>query len=181
MTYATVLAAVVSAVSAEAIGAYGGGGFEPRVQCDPLKGAITGKQSKQLDTCWVFGRLHKHLPAHHWRALLAKYSTDVDRKHAAIAELAKAIQSPAPERFRHAAVVTWAMPKLQGVEGKRSTSTLPAGWYEMDNWSDDPVPIKTQERWRRDIRRLLEYQVDEALSVAQELLDAEGLIRVEAA
>lgn len=176
MTYATVLAAVVSAVSAEAIGAYGGGGFEPRGQCDPLKGAITGKQSKQLDTCWVFGRLHKHLPAHHWRALLAKYSTDVDRKHAAIAELAKAIQSPAPERFRHAAVVTWAMPKLQGVEGKRSTSTLPAGWYLMDNWSDDPVPQRTQHRWKSAICKSLDGQVNDALQMAQELLDAEGLI-----
>ncbi|MNG14008.1 hypothetical protein D3C84_977290 [compost metagenome] len=46
----------------------------------------------------------------------------------------------------------------------------------MDNWSDDPAPIKTQERWRRDIRKALERQVDEALSEAQVILDNEGLL-----
>ncbi|MBX9754800.1 MAG: hypothetical protein K2X80_08605 [Pseudomonadaceae bacterium] len=181
MTYSTALAAVVSALSAETVSAYGSGGFEPRVQCDPLKGAITDKQSKLIDSCWVFSRLHEHLAPHHWRALLAKYSTHVDRKHAAIAELAKAIQSPAPERFRHAAVVTWAMPKLQGAEGKRSTHTLPASWYNVDNWSDEPTPARTQTRWKSSICKSLEAQVTDALQMAQELLDAEGLIESRAA
>ena len=77
--------------------------------------------------------------------------------------------------------MTWALPRLPGVDGKRSTNVLPAGWYEMDNWSNEPHPIKTQERWRRDIRKTLEREVDEALVSAQVLLDAEGLIGTQAA
>ncbi|MNY67884.1 hypothetical protein D3C86_2055520 [compost metagenome] len=77
--------------------------------------------------------------------------------------------------------MTWALPKLAGVDGKRSTNVLPAGWYEMDNWSDEPHPIKTQERWRRDIRKALERAVDEALVSAQTLLDADELIETKAA
>ena len=113
--------------------------------------------------------------------LVAKFSTHTDRKHNAIAELTKVMRSPAPERFLHCAVVTWALPKLPGVDGKRSTNILPAGWYEMDNWSNEPHPIKTQERWRRDIRKALESSVDLALIEAQHILEHEGLMMSEVA
>jgi len=181
MTYRNVVSAVVRALAAETINSAGGCDFEPKVQCAKQKGEIVGKEAAFLTDCWVFGRLHKSLSAAHWRVLVAKFSTHTDRKHAAIAELTRAIRSPAPERFRHCAVVTWALPKLAGVEGKRSTNVLPAGWYEMDNWTDEPHPIKTQERWRRDIRKSLESTVDEALQAAQEILDHECLIGTEAA
>jgi hypothetical protein len=181
MTYRNVVSAVVRALAAETINSAGGCDFEPKVQCAKQKGEIVGKEAAFLTDCWVFGRLHKGLSPAHWRALVAKFSTNTDRKHAAIAELTRAIRSPAPERFRHCAVVTWALPKLPGVEGRRSTNVLPAGWYEMDNWSNEPHPIKTQERWRRDIRKALESGVDEALQMAQEILDHEGLISSEAA
>lgn len=181
MTYRNVVSAVVRALAAETINSAGGCNLEPRVQCAKQKGEIVGKEAAFLQDCWVFGRLHKGLEPAQWRALVAKFSTHTDRKHAAIAELTRAIQSPAPERFRHCAVVTWALPKLPGVEGKRSTNVLPAGWYEMDNWCEDPHPIKTQERWRRDIRKALESAVDHALQAAQEILDHEGLIGSEAA
>jgi hypothetical protein len=181
MTYRNVVSAVVRALAAETINSAGGNDFEPKVQCAKQKGEIVGKEAAFLQDCWVFGRLHKGLEPAQWRALVAKFSTHTDRKHAAIAELTRAIRSPAPERFRHCAVVTWALPKLAGVEGKRSTNVLPAGWYEMDNWTDEPHPIKTQERWRRDIRKSLESAVDEALQAAQEILDHECLIGTEAA
>ncbi|HWT68105.1 MAG TPA: hypothetical protein VN214_03215 [Pseudomonas sp.] len=181
MTYRNVVSAVVRALAAETINSAGGCDFEPKVQCAKQKGEIVGKEAAFLTDCWVFGRLHKGLEPSQWRVLVAKFSTHTDRKHAAIAELTRAIRSPAPERFRHCAVVTWALPKLAGVEGKRSTNVLPAGWYEMDNWTDDPHPIKTQERWRRDIRKSLEAAVDEALQAAQEILDNEDLIGMEAA
>ncbi len=181
MGYRNVLSAVVRALAAETINSAGGCDFEPKVQCAKQKGEIVGKEAAFLTDCWVFGRLHKGLEPAQWRALVAKFSTHTDRKHAAITELTRAIRSPAPERFRHCAVVTWALPKLPGVEGKRSTNVLPAGWYEMDNWTDDAHPIKTQERWRRDIRKSLESAVDNALQAAQEILDHEGLIGAEAA
>lgn len=181
MTYRNVVSAVVRALAAETINSAGGCDFEPKVQCAKQKGEIVGKEAAFLQDCWVFGRLHKGLEPAQWRALVAKFSTHTDRKHAAIAELTRAIQSPAPERFRHCAVVTWALPKLPGVDGKRSTNVLPAAWYELDNWSDEPHPIKTQERWRRDIRKALESAVDNALQAAQEILDHEGLIMESAA
>ena len=181
MTYRNVVSAVVRALAAETINSAGGCDFEPKVQCAKQKGEIVGKEAAFLTDCWVFGRLHKGLSPAHWRALVAKFSTHMDRKHAAITELTKAIRSPAPERFRHCAVVTWALPKLPGVDGKRSTNVLPAGWYEMDNWSDEPVPVRTQSRWRRDISKAIEQEVDRALESAQMLLDAEGLIWADAA
>lgn len=176
MMYRNVVAAVVRALAAETINSAGGCDFKPKVQCAKQKGEIVGKEAAFLTDCWVFGRLHKALSPEHWRALVAKFSTHTDRKHAAITEITKQYRSPAPERFRHCAIVTWAMPKLPGVEGKRSTNVLPATWYEMDNWSDDPHPIKTQERWRRDIRKGLESIVDVALTEAQHILEAEGIL-----
>jgi len=181
MTYRNVVSAVVRALAAETINSAGGCEFEPKVQCAKQKGEIVGKEAAFLTDCWVFGRLHKSLSAAHWRALVAKFSTHTDRKHAAIAELTKVMRSPAPDRFLHCAVITWALPKLPGVDGKRSTNVLPAGWYEMDNWSNEPHPIKTQERWRRDIRKALESSVDLALIEAQHILEHEGLVMSEVA
>ncbi len=181
MIYRNVVSAVVRALAAETINSAGGCDFEPKVQCIKLKGEIAGKEGAFITDCMVFNRLHRGLSANHWRALVAKYSTHLDRKHAAITELTRVFRSPAPERFRHCAVATWAIPKLPGVEGKRSTNVLPVGWYEMDNWSDDAHPIKTQERWRRDIRRGLEREVDEALTEAQHILEYEGVLEIEVA
>lgn len=176
MSYQNVVSAVVRALAAETINSAGGCDFEPKVQAAKQKGAIVGKEAAFLIDCMVFSRLHKNLRASHWRHLVAKYSTHVDRKHGAIEEITRTHRSPAPERFRHCAILTWAMPKLPGIDGKRSTNVLPAAWYEMDNWSDDPHPIKTQERWRRDIRKALEREVDAALVEAQHILDHEGLL-----
>lgn len=176
MMYRNVVAAVVRALAAETINSAGGCDFEPKVQCAKQKGEIVGKEAAFLTDCWVFGRLHKALSPEQWRALVAKYSTHTERKHAAITEITKQYRSPAPERFRHCAIVTWAMPKLPGADGKRSTNVLPSAWYEMDNWSDDPHPIKTQERWRRDIRKGLESMVDVALTEVQHILEAEGIL-----
>ncbi|WP_339496916.1 MULTISPECIES: hypothetical protein [unclassified Pseudomonas] len=181
MTYRNVVSAVVRALAAETISSAGGCDFEPKVQCAKQKGEIVGKEAAFLQDCWVFGRLHKSLSPAHWRALVAKFSTHTERKHAAIAELTKVMRSPAPERFLHCAVVTWALPKLAGADGKRSTNVLPSGWYEMDNWSNEPHPIKTQERWRRDIRKALESSVDLALVEAQHILEQEGLVISEVA
>lgn len=176
MIYRSVVAAVVRALAAETMSGAGGQDFEPKVQCAKQKGAIIGKDEALLVDCMLFSRLHKNLSTAHWLSLVAKFSTHTERKHDAIRELSKAVSSPAPEQFRKCAVVTWAIPKLQGVEGKRSQNTLKPEHYEMDNWCDDPAPIKTQERWRRDIRKALERRVDEALSEVQVILDNEGLL-----
>ena len=177
MTYRNVVSAVVRALAAETISSAGGCDFEPKVQCAKQKGEIVGKEAAFLTDCWVFGRLHKSLSAEHWRALVAKFSTHTERKHAAIAELTRVMRSPAPERFLHCAVVTWALPRLPGVDGKRSTNVLPAGWYCMDNWLDEPTAERTQYRWKSAICKELKSMVDAALAEAQGILDAEGLIK----
>ena len=181
MTYHNVVSAVVRALAAETVNSAGGVDFEPKVQAARVPGEISGKEAAFLSDCWVHGRLHKALPVGLWLALVAKYSTHLERKHDAMMALAGSVKSPAPERFVIAATATWAFPKLPGLDGKRSTSVLPAGWYVLDNWDSDGRPQKTLERWRRDIRRELERQVDEALMEAHEILEAEGLIADRAA
>ena len=181
MTYHNVVSAVVRALASEIINSAGGCDFEPKVQAARVPGEISGKEEALLTDCWVHGRLHKTLPVGLWLALVAKYSTHLDRKHDAMMALAGSVKSPAPGRFIQCAVATWAFPKLPGAEGKRSTSVLPAAWYCMDNWSDDPVPERTQHRWKSAIRRNLEDQVNAALVEAQAILDMEGLISSRAA
>lgn len=178
MIYRNVLAAVVRALAAETMSGVGGGDFEPKVQAAKQKGAIVGKEEAFLCDCWVFGRLHKGLNAEHWDALVAKFSTHQERKHAAILALNSSVKSPAPTRFRECAVLTWAFPQP---EGKRSTNILPAAWYDVTNWGNDGKPESTRYRWRSNIRKALEDRVNEALSAAQEILDAEGLIESSAA
>jgi len=114
MTYRNVVAAVVRALAAETITSAGGCDFEPKVQAAKQKGEIVGKEAAFLQDCWVFGRLHKGLTPAHWRALVAKFSTHDERKHAAILELIKTVRSPAPQRFRECAVLTWAIPQVGG-------------------------------------------------------------------
>ncbi|KKY52743.1 hypothetical protein ACDH60_26090 [Pseudomonas ficuserectae] len=181
MMYRNVVAAVVRALAAETINSAGGCDFEPKVQCAKQKGEIVGKEAAFLTDCWVFGRLHKALSPEHWRALVAKYSTHDERKHAAILELIKVVRSPATQRFRECAVLTWAIPQVAGASGKRSCAVLPAGWYDITNWDNDGKPESTRYRWRSGIRKGLDDQVNEALSAAQELLDQEGLLEVCAA
>ncbi|WP_426160497.1 hypothetical protein [Pseudomonas sp. DWR1-3-2b2] len=181
MTYRNVVSAVVRALAAETISSAGGCDFEPKVQYAKQKGEIVGKEAAFLQDCWVFGRLHKALTPAHWRALVAKYSTHEERKHGAILELLSSVKSPAPKRFRECAVLTWAIPQVAGVEGKRSVAVLPAAWYDITNWDNDGKPESTRYRWRSHIRTVLDNQVNEALTLAQELLDAEGLIATVAA
>jgi len=114
MTYRNVVSAVVRALAAETINSAGGCDFEPKVQCAKQKGEIVGKEAAFLTDCWTFGRLHKSLSPAHWRALVAKFSTHDERKHAAILELIKVVRSPAPQRFRECAVLTWAIPQVGG-------------------------------------------------------------------
>lgn len=218
MIYRNVVAAVVRALAAETINSAGGTDLEPKVQASKLKGEIVGKEAAFLTDCMVFSRLHKNLSAEHWRALVAKYSTHDERKHAAILKLIKTVRSPAPQRFRECAVLTWAIPQVAGrhepakvevvsreaeavaknralVDSfekgglramsdtvdrkqtlKRSTSVLPAAWYDMTNWDNDGKPESTRYRWRSGIRKSLEDQVNEALTAAHDILEAEGLI-----
>ena len=78
-------------------------------------------------------------------------------------------------------MLTWAIPQVAGAEGKRSATVLPAAWYDITNWDNDGKPESTRYRWRSSIRKGLDDLVNEALTAAQELLDAEELIETVAA
>ncbi len=174
MNYINIVTAVVRALSNDNMG--GGMSFEPRVQDTKLKGEITGKDDQLLHDSMIRARLHNVLALEHWEILKAKFSPDLNHKREAIRAVRARVKSAAPERFRHAAVVTWAMPKLPGQEGKRSTNVLPSGWYCMDNWLDEPTAERTQYRWKAAICKELKSMVDGALAEAQAILDQEGLI-----
>lgn len=181
MIYQSVISAVVRALAAETLDSASRSDFDAKVQLGRVPGEIGGKEGAFLVDCLVFSRLHSQLTGAQWDALVSKYSTHAERKRECVLRMAKAIESPAANRFIECAVVTWAYPKLPGVDGKRSTNVLPAGWYEMANWDDDGRPESTLRRWRSAIRRDLDGSVNEALVAAQEILDAEGLIRADAA
>jgi hypothetical protein len=129
----------------------------------------------------IRARLHATLAPEHWEILKAKFSPDLNHKRESIRAVRTRVKTPAPERFRDAAVLTWAMPKLPGKDGKRSATTLPAEWYETDRWCDDPVPERTKQRWRRDISIGLEAEVNKALAIAQEALEPLGIFREQVA
>ena len=175
MKYLNIVTAVVRALSNDNMG--GGMNFEPRVQDTKLKGEITGKDDQLLHDSMIRARLHSSLAPEHWEILKAKFSPDIDDKRESIRAVRTRVKTPAPNRFRDAAVLTWAMPKLPGKDGKRSVSTLPAEWYDLDRWCDEPVPARTQQRWRKTIADGLEAEVNKALAIAQEALEPLGVFQ----
>lgn len=177
MIYRNVLSAVVRALASEVINSSGGCDFEPKVQSARVPGKIYGKELEFLIDCWINRRLGKAMPEELWDILIAKYSSHIDRKHEAMLRVAARIKSPAPKRFVECAVVTWAHPKRSGVDGKRSNSVLPDSWYDIDRWGGDSRPASTLYRWRSSIAQELNSQAEYALIEAQEVLDAEGLIK----
>ena len=181
MTYRNVVSAVVRALAAETINSAGGCDVEPRVQCAPVPGAISGPASRLLDDALVRRLMKEALTSLQYASLAAQYSTDEIRKHAGVNALIASIRSPAPRRFVECACWAWAYPKKQGMDGKRSLNVLPAGWYELDNWCDEPAPVKTQERWRRGVQKALKARGDEALMVMQEELERVGALESKAA
>lgn len=128
--------------------------------------------------CWLHARLHSQLRPLLWNVLVAKYSTHKGRKVQALAAVIPFVPSPAGRLFVQYAVTTWAIPKLKGVEGKRSTDmlVLPDSYYDMNRWEGEGRPEQTRNRWRRDIRNWLEGQVTEAVNQAHEVMAAEGLL-----
>lgn len=54
-------------------------------------------------------------------------------------------------------------------------------FYDMNNWDPDAVPESTRYRWRADIKRRLDEMVSEALAEVRAILEAEGLLKKDAA
>lgn len=138
------------------------------------------KPEDSLDyDCWVHGRLHHQLKSSHWHVLVAKYSTHKARKVESIGLLIPHITSNASPLFVAKAVTAWAIPKLRGKEGKRSTDVmvLPTAFYDLNTWDVSAAPERSRRRWRSGVFKVLESLLTEALIEAEEVLKAEGVLR----
>lgn len=84
--------------------------------------------------------------------------------------------TPALCQFLGMAVYTWAIPKLEGVDGKRSRDVivLESWFYDMNNWGDGGWREQARRRWRLEIRSVLEEMLKEAEQVAEQILLEEG-------
>lgn len=185
MIYKSVLAAVVSAMAAEALDNTSKQSWQKlidHINQPGGRGASASPELRMQIDCWVHARLHSELPSRLWFALVAKYSTHHARRLEAIGRLDALIVTPAPGLFRKKAVVAWALPQMKGkpvgADGvKRSTKilALPASFYDMNTWDNDASPERTKRRWRAGIFKVLDELVNLALMEAGELLDREGL------
>lgn len=186
MIYTSTLAAVVSALAAEAIDSTSKqawqklyrAGYDEGFDLATLHRSSHSELTRMDVDCWVYARLHSQLIPRHWNVLMARYSTHRQKKRDAIEALIPLIATPAPRRFLGMAVYTWAIPKLKGVQGKRSTDmiVLEDWFYSMDNWESEGRPEQTRRRWRLGIRNVLEEMADEALRAAAQILEAEGVL-----
>ena len=126
-----------------------------------------------VESCMFHARMRRVLSPIEYAVLVAKYSPCFKAKLKAASKLAAHIKSPAPARFKHTAIITWAIPKPRGNAKRVSTVVLPDNWYLMDNWCDEPVPVKTQERWRRklyfNLGQLIERSLIKARAICIEL------------
>lgn len=191
MIYTSARAAIVSALAADAIDNTSKqawqklyrAGYEEGFDLATLARSFNGDLARSDVDCWVNARLHRQLKSRHWNALVAKYSTHRERKKSSIQALIPLVATPAPREFLGMAVYTWAIPKLAGVDGKRSTDliVLKDWFYSMDNWGDGGRPEQTRRRWRLGIRSVLDEMVREAEQAAEVILAGEGLLLESAA
>ncbi|PVZ19941.1 MULTISPECIES: hypothetical protein [unclassified Pseudomonas] len=192
MIYTSVLAAVVSALAAEAIDNTSKQAWqklysphnEGKVDISALGGRRSGDLSRADADCWVHARLHSQLIPRHWDVLMAKYTTHKGRKVESIGRLVPLIASAAPRLFRYKAVTAWAIPPLKGnKDGKRSTDmiVLPAEFYDINTWDAQGLNRTTYWRWKKAIEEVLEEMVDEALKASEHILMAEGVLIAEVA
>jgi hypothetical protein len=191
MIYTSARGAIVSALASEAIDntstqawqkLYRAGYPDSHDLATLSRSRNSGLTRMDVD-CWVYARLHSALKPRHWNSLVARYSTHREKKRGSIETLIPIIATPAPRQFLGMAVYTWAIPRLAGVDGKRSTDMIVlADWYyDMNNWQGGDRPERTLRRWRADIRRVLDEMCGEAERHAEELLVVEGLLLREAA
>ena len=192
MIYNSVLSAVVSALAVETIDnttkqawqkLYVPGSDDGRDMAT-LNGSVERAEISRMDAdCWIFARLHSQLKPRHWDVLVAKFSTHKARKVQSIGKLHPLVASHAPKLFVVSAVTAWAIPKLKGADGKRSSDmvVLPSEFYDINRWDPDARPERTRRRWKKGVEDVLDGMVAEALTACAEVLNFEGLLLMSAA
>ena len=186
MIYTSALAAIVSALAAEAIDNTSKQawqklyrpGYQDGFDLATLARSKGGDLTRTEVDCWVHARLHSQLKPRHWAALVARYSTHKGRKVEAIGRLAPLIASPAPRLFVSKAVTAWAIPPMRGADGKRSTDmiVLPKEFYDMNGWDLEGSPERTRQRWRKHVYFVLDEMTAESIQAATVILEIEGVL-----
>lgn len=67
-------------------------------------------------------------------------------------------------------------PREQYVKRSTDVMVLPASFYDMNSWDTTAAPDRTRRWWRSQLNKGLEEMVTEALMLASEVLDREGVI-----
>jgi hypothetical protein len=148
-----------------------------REQQGGLSSLLSSQDRFDFD-CILHAWLHRELSPAEWDVLVSRFSTHDARRVASIGRLVPRIVSPAPPLFVYKAVTAWAIPKMKGKEGKRSTAMLilPAEFYDINTWDTEGRPESTRSRWRRDINKRLEALQEQAVVHVTEILEREQLL-----
>lgn len=105
------------------------------------------------------------------------------------AEAAKTVTVEVPVRAsagKQAKIVAAAVEAAR-VKAKREEArsggaiVLPAAFYDMNTWDPDASPESTRREWRRNIGKVLDEMVAEAMQEAERILLAEGVLLSDAA
>lgn len=128
--------------------------------------------------CCLHALLHRELSAAHWDLLVGKFSTSKANRVGAISRTVYRLTSPAPALFVYKATTVWFIPKMKGVQGKRSSDVaiLAPEFYDMNTWDTEARPASTRGRWRLGIHKCLEAMQEGAVVHVTEILDREQLL-----
>lgn len=180
--YRDVLPAIVRVLAAEVIDNTAKQSWQKLIERKVDGGfrALLSAQDQFEFDCMLHALLHRELSQPEWDVLYARYSTHNGRRIQAISRLVPRISSPAPHLFLTKAVTTWAIPKMKGKDGKRSTVVLLLSdeWYDVNTWDTEARPDSTRSRWRRDIRKSLDALEERAVVNVTEILERERLVEV---
>lgn len=184
MMYASVLGAVVAALSTEAMGGTSSQawqklyvpGAEDGLDPSMMFGAVKAGSISRTDLdCWLYARLHRELSPKHWNVLTARFGGNRGRRLSAIGALIPLVTTKATRLFVTGVVTTWAIPKLKGKDGKRDPGVMviPAEYYDMNRWETSAAPERTRRYWKSGIVAQLNKLEDEALAEVATILDME--------
>lgn len=179
--YRTVMSAIVRVLAADNIDNSAKQSWQKLIDSGPRTGGFRALLSArdQFDyDCCLHALLHRELSAAHWDILVGRYSTSKGNRVGAISRTIPRITSPAPALFIYKATTVWFIPKMKGVQGKRSTDVaiLPAEFYDINIWDTEARPDSTRGRWRLGIHKRLDAMEEEAVVHVTEILEEQQLL-----
>lgn len=179
--YRNVMSAIVKVLAADSIDNSTKQSWQKLIDAGGRTGGFRALLSArdQFDyDCCLYALLHRELSAAHWDVLVGRYSTHKANRVGAISRTIPRISSPAPALFIYKATTVWFIPKMKGLQGKRSTDVaiLPAEFYDMNTWDTEARPDSTRGRWRLGIHKCLAAMEEAAVVHVTEILDREQLI-----